>query len=142
MFENSQAFFKYFKQLKLACKLDEWKEKVSQGRIARANNIDTASHRTCLTSILATVWSFVWEARLQILEYAHTNYPGTYAKSHSRCDLYSDTISHALNGCRESKNSIQKRHNRLAYNYSRAKCERPIFLCDDLGRPDCPAVIL
>ena len=40
MFENSQVFFKCFKQLTLASKLDEWKE-MSQGRIARADNIDS-----------------------------------------------------------------------------------------------------
>ena len=33
MFENSQAFCKCFKQLKLASELDKWKEKVSQGRL-------------------------------------------------------------------------------------------------------------
>ena len=48
MFENSQAFFKCLKQLKLklASKLDEWKEKVSQGRLARTDNIDACRHRT------------------------------------------------------------------------------------------------
>ena len=33
VFENSRAFFKIFEHLKLASKLDEWKEKVSQGPV-------------------------------------------------------------------------------------------------------------
>ena len=73
-------------------------------------------HRTLLTSIL-TIVKFVLKARLPLLEcnsLLHTYYPGTYAKSCWRSGFYADTVSHALNGCRESKNSIQKRHNRLA----------------------------
>ena len=73
-------------------------------------------HRTLLTSIL-TIVKFVLKARLQLLEcnsLLHTYYPGTYTKSCSRSGFYADTVSHALNGYRENKNSIQKRHNRLA----------------------------
>ena len=142
MFENSQAFCKWFKQLKLASELDEWKEKVSQGRLGRADSIVSSLSSSHLVNfhLSDNLVKFVLKARLQLLEcnsLLHTYYPGTYPKSCSRCCFYADTVSHALNGCRESKNSSQQ-----TCLYSRAKCERPIFPCDDLGRSDCPAVIL
>ena len=46
--ENPQVFFNCFRQLKLACKLDEWKENVSQGRITRAYSIDNNTYITGL----------------------------------------------------------------------------------------------
>ena len=117
MFENSHAFFKCFKQLKLASKLDEWKEKVSQERTSRADNIDSSLSSSHLVNFHLSDSLVVLKARPQLLEcnsLLHTYYPGTYAKSCWRSGFYADTVSHALNGCRESKNSIQKRHNRLA----------------------------
>ena len=102
------------------CKqLDEWKGKVSQGRIARADNIDSSLSSSHLVNfdLSDSLVKFVLKARLQLLEcnsLLHTYYPGTYAKSCSRCGFYTDTVSHALDGCRESKNSIRKRHQRLA----------------------------
>ena len=119
MFENSQAFFKCFKQLKFACELDEWKEKVSQGRLARADNTDSSLSSAHLVNfhLSDSLVKFVLTGKLQLLEcnsLLHIYYPGTHAKSCSRCGFYADTVNHALNGCRESKNSIQKRHNRLA----------------------------
>ena len=119
MFENSQAFCKWFKQLKLASELDEWKEKVSQERTSRADNIDSSLSSSHLVNfhLSDSLVKFVLKARPQLLEcnsLLHTYYPGTHAKSCWRSGFYADTVSHALNGCRESKNSIQKRHNRLA----------------------------
>jgi hypothetical protein len=119
VFDNSQAFFTCFKKLKLDNKLTDWKDKVSQGRIARADNIDCTLSSAHLVNLHLSdsLVRFVLKARLQLTEcnsLLHIYYPGTYAKSCPRCGFYADTISHALNGCRESKNSIQKRHNRLA----------------------------
>ena len=119
MFENSQAFCKWFKHLKLASELDEWKAKVSQGRLGRADSIVSSLSSSHLVNfhLSDNLVKFVLKARLQLLEcnsLLHTYYPGTYPKSCSRCCFYADTVSHALNGCRECKNSIQKRHNRLA----------------------------
>ena len=119
MFENSQAFFKCFKQLKLASKLDECPKEVSQGWLARADNIDSSLSSSHLVNfhLSDSLVKFVLKARPQLLEcnsLLHTYYPWTYAKSCWRSGFYADTVSHALNGCRESKNSIQKRHNRLA----------------------------
>ena len=70
MFENSQAFFRYFKQLKLASRLDERKEKVSQGRIAHADNIDSSLSSSHLVNFLLSdsLVKSVLKARLQLLE--------------------------------------------------------------------------
>ena len=45
MFESAKAFFKCFRHLKLNSKLEEWKGKVSQVRIARAENMDRPHSR-------------------------------------------------------------------------------------------------
>ena len=70
MFENSHAFFKCFKQLKLASKLDEWKENVSQGRIARADSIASSLSSSHLVNfhLSDSLVKFVLKARLQLLE--------------------------------------------------------------------------
>ena len=49
--------------------------------------------------------------------------------------FYVDTISHELNGRRESKNSIQKRHNRLAsiaVQNVRGRFSRAVILEDQI----------
>ena len=43
----------------------------------------------------------------------HIYYPNAYPKSCTRCGFHSDTVSHVLNGCRDSKCAIQARHNRV-----------------------------
>ena len=113
---------------------------MSQGRLARADSIGSSLSSSHLVNFhhSDSLVKFFLKERLQLLEcnsLLHTYYPGTYAKSCSRCGFYADTVSHALNGCRESKNSSQQ-----TCLYSRAKCERPIFPCDNLGRSYYPAV--
>ena len=53
-----------------------------------------------------------------------------------RSGFYAATVSHALNGCRESKNSIHKRHNRLAaaivVQNVRDRFSRAMILADQL----------
>ena len=98
MFENSHAFFICLKQLKLASKLVEWHEKVSQGRLARADNIDSSLSSSHLVNfhLSDSLVKFVLKARLQLLEcnsLLHTYYPETYAKSCWRCGFYVDPIS-------------------------------------------------
>ena len=145
MFEHSQAFFKCFKQLKLASKLGEWKEKMSQGRLARADSIDSSLSSLHLVNfhLSDSLVQSVLKGKLQLLEcnsLLHTYYPGIYAKRCSRCRFYAGIVSHALNGCRESKNSIQKRHNRLAsivVQNVRCRFSRAMILED---HNYCPAV--
>ena len=43
----------------------------------------------------------------------HTYYPGEYSRACDRCGFHSDTLSNILNGCPESRNAIQSRHNRI-----------------------------
>ena len=93
-----QAFFKCFQQLKLASKPDEWEEKVSQGRTARAYNTDINLSSSHLVNFLLSdsLVKLVLKARPQLLEcnsLLHTYYPGTYAKSCSKCGFYVDPIS-------------------------------------------------
>ena len=86
-------------------------------RAMKTTTCQACDHNSENYHLSGSLVKFVLKARLQLLEcnsLLHTYYPGTYAKSCSRCGFYAATVSHALNGCRESKNSIQKRHNRLA----------------------------
>ena len=81
MLENSQVFLKCFKQLKLTSKLDEWKETVSQERIARAVSIDSSLSSSDLVNfhLIDSLVKFVLKARLQLLEcnsLLRTYYPG------------------------------------------------------------------
>ena len=70
MFEHSQAFFKCFKQLKFASKLGEWKEKMSQGRLARADSIDSSLSSFHLVNfhLRDSLVKFVLKGKLQLLE--------------------------------------------------------------------------
>ena len=115
---DPKAFFTSFKQLQIDQLHLAWQEKESQGRLARVENIDHSLSCSHLVNLHLTdnLIRFIIKAKLQLAEcnsLLHTYYPATYRKSCSRCGFHSDTISHVLNGCRESKNAIQKRHNRI-----------------------------
>ena len=117
-FFDPKALFSSLKQLQLDERLSTWHEKESQGRLARVDNVDYSLSYSHLVNyhISDSLVRFVIKAKLQLAEcnsLLHTYYPDMYEKKCSRCGFHSDTISHVLNGCRVSKNSIQKRHNRI-----------------------------
>ena len=100
-------------------KIECWKEKQSQGRIARANNINHRLSNQHLVNLRISdnLVKFVVKARLQLLEcntILHLYDPATWQKQCSRCGFRSETVSHIINGCSYNKSAIQKRHNRIA----------------------------
>ena len=106
---------KHHLQRKQLC---SWKEKESQGRIARVKSIDHRVSSSYLDNLKLSdnLVKFVTKARLQLLEcnsLLHLYYPLSYSKRCMRCNFHSDTVSHVLNGCKKSKGAIQTRHNRI-----------------------------
>ena len=115
---DAQSLYMFLKSQHLQNAVQDWREKESQGRLARADEIDYALSSSHLTNLHLSdkIVQFVTKGRLQLLEcntLLHTYYPATYSKSCSRCGYASETVSHILNGCAENKNSIQKRHDRI-----------------------------
>ena len=112
------AFYESFKRLQLKRMLSLWHEKQHQGRISRTENVDTKLSASYISNMKLSdvLVKFIIKARLQLTEtnsQLHLYYPGEVPRSCGRCGFYTDTLSHVLNGCRESSNAIQSRHNRI-----------------------------
>ena len=118
-FTEHAAFFSSFKRHLMQSMRNDWTLKESQGRLARVHSINHALSMSHLTNLHLSdsLVIFVIKARLQLLEcntLLHTYFPTTFQKQCQRCGFFTETVSHILNSCRENKNSIQKRHNRIA----------------------------
>ena len=124
-FSDPKAFFTSFKRHQLRTRLEAWRQLECQGRLARVTNTDhslSSSHLTNMHLSDALV-KFVIKARLQLLECnarLHTYYPDAVPQQCPRCGFFIETVSHLLNGCRESKTSIRNRHNRVLDIISKA----------------------
>jgi len=124
-FFDPKAFFTHFKRHQLQGRLAAWRELECQGRLARIDDADYSLSSSHLTNLHLndTLVKFVIKARLQLLECnarLHTYYPESVPQSCPRCGFFIESVSHLLNGCRESKNSIQNRHNRVLDIVARA----------------------
>lgn len=118
VFAESRAFYTCFKRAQLDAMFSLWCEKEYQGRVARTENVDRRLSSSYLTNpkLSDVLVKFVAKARVQLTEtnsQLHLYYPGDYPRSCDRCGFHSDTLSHVLNGCQESRNAIQSRHNRI-----------------------------
>jgi hypothetical protein len=117
-FSDPKALFTSFKRHQLRIRVETWRQLECQGRLARVTNVDhslSSSHLTNLHLSDALV-KFIIKARLQLLECnarLHTYYPEAVPQQCPRCGFFIETVSHLLNGCPKSKNSIQNRHNRV-----------------------------
>ena len=115
---DGQSLYMFLKSQHLQSVHQEWREKESQGRLARADDINHSLSSSHLTNLHLSdkIVQFVTKARLQLLEcntLLHTYYPAVYTKTCLRCGHASEKVSHVLNGCASSKNSFQKRHDRI-----------------------------
>lgn len=141
-FTDPKAFFTSFKRHQLQGMMDEWREKQWQGQIARNEHANTAISSSHLTNLRLSdkLTAFIVKARLLLLECnsrLHT-YSPEVPKACDRCGFYTETVSHLLNGCREHKNSIQNRHNRilaLVADAVKDTCHGDEIVIDSIIRP-------
>lgn len=117
-FSDPKAFHASYKRIQLNRMLALWKEKECQGRIARTENVDKKLSSPHLSNLKLSdkLVKFVVKARIELTEsntVMHRYFPAEYTRACNRCGFHSDTLSHILNGCQESKNAIQSRHNRI-----------------------------
>jgi len=116
---DSSSAYTILKRKKLSERADAWREKHSQGRIAR--EATAADHKLSMAflsnmKLRDNVVSFIIRGRLQLLQcnsLLATYYPLQYSKSCALCKHPSDTASHILNGCTKFQKLYQARHNRI-----------------------------
>ena len=115
---DPEGCYTYLKQNLLQRRLEQWREKKSQGRIGRTKNVDHTLSSAHLTNLHLSdsLTKFITKAKLQLIEcdsLLHLYYPSAYSKQCKRCAFHTETLSHILNGCKKSKKQIQTRHNRI-----------------------------
>lgn len=118
-FTNPQQLYSAIKKKEIDRDLQYWQELQQQGRLQRetlpfADMASSVGHLTN-TGINDHLTRFVTKGRLQLLETSavkNTYYPQTYSKECPLCGFFSDTNSHALNGCRKLKGLYTERHDR------------------------------
>jgi len=126
------------------CQQTRWMERLSQGRIARANYIDSSlsSSRMVNFRLSDSLIKFILKARLQLLErnrFLHTHYPGNTQRD-ARGAVFTLTLL-------ATHWTVEGRAKTRFRNFSTlasvvVENVRLISPCNDLGRPDCPVVIL
>ena len=146
-FSDAKAFHSSFKRLQLRKMLALWKEKEFQGRIARTPNVDSKVSSPHLANLKLddALVKFVVKARLQLIEtntVMHTYYPAECHRSCDRCGFHSDTLSHVLNGCPESSDAIQSRHNRVVNVIAKTLTDESARFSVTVDSPVKPAMFL
>lgn len=118
-FVDSRQLYSAIKRLEIDRDLDHWKGLEQQGRLHRealpyADMSCSVGHLTNI-NVHDQLVKFVSKGRLQLLEtnaVCNTYFPNTYTRCCSLCGFYTDTNSHALNGCRRLKGLYTERHDR------------------------------
>jgi hypothetical protein len=121
-FSDPQQLYTAITNMEVQKDLDHWKSLEQQGRLQQetlpyADMSCSVGHLTNI-NVHDQLTKFIAKGRLQLLEtnaVCNTYFPGTYLRQCSLCGFYSDTNSHALNGCRQLKGLYTERHDRCVH---------------------------
>ena len=130
-YTDHQQLYSAIKRMEVEKDLDYLAGLQQQGRLQR-ETLPFADMSCSLGHLVSRVndqlTRFIVKGRLQLLEtnaVNNTYYPEAYTRTCSLCGFYTDTNSHALNGCSELKGLYTERHDRCV-NLVREQLEKSV----------------